>query len=382
MKTDLLFEGAGASWRFDYSDSMKSRAILTVSFLVLLVIVGLIWSRRGQNEKPLIKTPPSALDSVQKLSPHAQPTLDAEVSEKKAAKAASLDSIKASVRFKLQQWRETQTEDEASRDRLLTELLVLLTRDNAAELSRMLSTEELNSAFGLAAQWLWLEVDPKTASRWIAAQPEASEEQARLVAQQYLSDDKEMQAFCNELPDTAWREGFLSVASLEMAGSAPARAAELAKRMKPGPAQTNALETVVYDWATHDLKGAIDLVESVADPVLREKALMMTAKAIAVGDPDLGAQWLANSVKSEGMLKETGQSIVAIWAETSPADAAQWLSRVADPTVRVEAVNVLVRAWIKTDATSAQAWIQTLPERDQVLATLKADEEERKRVQE
>lgn len=360
---------------------MKSRAIPAVWFLIFLTLGVLFWLSNEKNEVPTVKAPPASnVSTTQKPLP---PTWDVAVaSEDKAAKTARLDFVKGSVRLKLQQWRETQTEDEASRVRLLAEMLALLTRDNAAELSRMLSTEELNSAFGLAAQKLWLEVDPEAASRWIAAQPEASEEQARLVAQQYLADDKEMKAFCNELPDTAWKEGFLSVASLEMAGSAPARAAELAKQMKPGPAQTNALETVVYDWATHDLKGALGLVESVADPVLREKALVMTAKAIAVGDPDLGAQWLATSVKSEGALKETAQSIVAIWAERSPADAALWLSRASDPTVRAEAVNGLVRAWIKTDATSAHAWIQTLPERDQVLATLKADEEERKRVQE
>jgi hypothetical protein len=293
-----------------------------------------------------------------------------------------IDDVKAMVRLKLKQWRESKTEDGEERARLLEVLLELLTKENAAEITRSLSAEELSSDFGLAAQQLWLEANPAEAARWIAIRPDASEEQARLVARQLLSDEAGLRMFCDELADTAWRQVFLSVASLEALEKDPVRAAVLAERMKAGPEHTNVLETVVYEWAGRDLKAAIALVGTIADPTLRERVMAVAAKAIAVGDPDLGAQWLASAVKSEGVLKETAQCVVAIWAEKNPAEAANWLSRATDVSVRADAVNVLVRAWLKSDPTAAHAWIKTLPEGDQVLASLREEQAERERGQE
>jgi hypothetical protein len=364
--------------------SLKPLRWAAVCLIILVAVV--LW--RSSRSNPASSTPAkevafTAVPRVvtQAVVPVANASQTALVQDREAP--IPLDDIKVMVRLKLKEWRETKTEDDEARKSLLEFLLGLLTRENAAEITRSLLVEELNSEFGLAAQKLWLEANPAEAARWIAAQPDATEEQARLVARQLLTDERGMSVFCDELADTAWRQAFLSVASLEaLGGKEPARAAALAQRMQPGPAQTNALETVVYDWAVHDLKGAMGLVGTITEPVLRERVMAVAAKAIALGDPDLGAQWLASAVKSEGVLKETAQCVVEIWAEKNPAEAAQWLSRATDVSVRADAVNALVRAWQKTDPAAALAWVKTLPEGDQVLASLKAEQAERERGQE
>jgi hypothetical protein len=360
------------------------RPALPISLLISAAVIGgAVFLFSARSSRPAKSSPDRTRINVRTTSTTRESvTLAEPVGDDREFKAVlTLRDIKRMVRQRLQQWQDTSTEDDGARLQLLESMAALLTKENAAELTRMLSPEELSSPFGLLALDRWLEASPADAARWMARQPNGTDEQARLVARRFLEDDAALRAYCDELTDTRWRQTFLGETSLLAVTKNPIQAASLAQRMKPGPEQTNVFETVVYDWATRDLQGAIGLVGTVADPTLRERALAMTAKAIAVGDPDLGAQWLSNAVKSEGVLKEAAQSIVEMWAEKSPAEAGQWLLRTADVKVRADAVNTLVHAWQKRDPAAAQAWIKTLPEGESVQAMLNAEQEEQARGQ-
>ncbi|MFT3867869.1 MAG: hypothetical protein QM715_05165 [Nibricoccus sp.] len=354
-----------------------------ISAVIVLALGVAYWFRTdGPKVRPQAEPPTErSTASIQKPDAKETPALIVERKDDETA-GIPLSDVKALIRLKLTQWGQTQTEDEAARERLLETMKALLTKENAAELTRMLSDDELSSPFGLLAFEQWLKVNPSEAANWMSSQPSATDLQARLVAQQLLSDEQTLNLYCNDLPDTGWKQTFLGEASLIAVAKSPPQAAALARQMKPGKEQTNALETIVYDWATRDLSGAIGLVGTIADPALREKTLVMTAKAIAMGDPDLGAQWLSNAVKTEGALKETAQSIVEIWSEKSPADAANWLSHSTDINLRSDAVDALARAWLKVDANAAQAWIRTLPEKERVEKMLKEEQAERERPKE
>ncbi|MFT3784391.1 MAG: hypothetical protein QM790_20465 [Nibricoccus sp.] len=351
---------------------------LSVAGLVVLLI-GLVWvTRKGEHDHSNREAQASgAIVSATpkespKLSPSAAPTAGTPF-------GLSLAETKELVRQKLALWNQTKTEDEAARQRLLEELEALVTQENAPELTKMLSEDELSAPFGLFAFGRWLEANPQDAAKWIAVQPGANDLHANRIAQRFLSDENGLRAYCAALPNIPWKQTFLSEASLLVVAKNPAYATEIAQQMNPGKEQTNALETVIYDWATRDISGAVGAVEKIADPALRERTLVMTAKAIAIGDPDLGAQWLSMAVKSEGALKEAATSIVEIWAEKSPTEAAAWLSRSAHVEQRAEAVNALVRAWAKVDPHATQAWIQSLPERERVEAMLREEQAERER---
>ncbi len=292
-----------------------------------------------------------------------------------AAPALSKAELRATVRAKLQQWFATKTGDTETQERLTEELLALLNDGNTAEVVRELSANEFNTPFATRALERWLALDASSAARWIGARPDAREEHAVLVARRLLDDPVALRAHCDQLPSGAWKESVLNYASLEMASKDPVRAIAVAQSMIPGDSRSSALETIAYDWFGRDLSAAAGWAKSVEDPVLRERLLAVGAKAIAIADPDLAAGWLVTAVKSENLRNETALGVVETWADQHPAEAAKWVARFSDAGPRKAAIDLVLNHWLKSDPASANAWLLSLPERDAVLARLKAERE-------
>ena len=293
------------------------------------------------------------------------------------ASLISLDEAKAAVRLKLRQWAERKTGDVDTENRLMEELLALLTDENAAELTQSLTSGQRGTPFGLAALERWLRVEPAKAARWMAAQSETAEPQALLVARALLKNPADVRAYCDGLVDGDWKQSVLKSASLELAGSDPAEAISLAWRLNTEAVRTDVLQTVTYDWITHEPRAALDWITRVNDPALREGLLAVGAKAIAATDPDLAAGWLVTAVKSEKILNDTALSVIESWAAQDPAKAAKWVALFPPQGPREAAINLVVDRWLQSDPNGANAWILTLPERDKVLARLKAEQDER-----
>jgi hypothetical protein len=291
----------------------------------------------------------------------------------------SFARTKAIVRIKMQQWAERKTGDEATESRLLNELLALLTDGNAAELTLSFSAEGQGTPFGLAALQRWLSVDPAKAARWIAAHANAIEPQALLVARELLKNPAGLREYCNELPDGDWKQGVLKSASLEISANDPTEAINLARQMKADSVQLDVLHTVVYDWLTRDPITALDWITKVSDPALREGLLATGSKAIAATDPELAAEWLATSLKSEKIQTDTALSVVEVWATQDPAKAAKWVSLFPAQGLREAAANIVADRWFKSDPNAATAWLLTLPERSVILARLESERIERQR---
>ena len=293
------------------------------------------------------------------------------------ASLLSLAEAKAAVRLKLRQWSERKTGDVETENRLMEELLALLMNDNAAELTQALTAGQRGTPFGLAALERWLSVEPSKAARWMAAQSETTEPQALLVARALLKNPADVRAYCDGLADGDWKQSVLKSASLELAGSDPAEAISLAWRLNTEAGRTDVLQTVTYDWITHEPRAALDWITRVNDPALREGLLAVGAKAIAATDPDLAAGWLVTAVKSEKILNDTALSVIESWAAQDPAKAAKWVALFPSQGLREAAINLVVDRWLQSDPNAANAWFLTLPERNKVLARLKAEQDER-----
>jgi hypothetical protein len=259
----------------------------------------------------------------------------------------------------------------------MAELLALLTDDNAAELAQALTAEQRGTPLGLAVLERWLRVEPAKAARWMAAQPETTDAEALLVARALLKNPAALRAYCDGLSDGDWKQSVLKSASLELAESDPVGAINLAWRLNAESVRTNVLQTVTTDWITHEPRAALDWIIRVNDGALREGLLAAGAKAIAATDPDLAAGWLVSAVKSEKIPHETALSVIESWATQDPAKAAKWVALFPPHAPREAAVNLVVDRWLQFDPNSANAWLLTLPERDKVLARLKAEQDER-----
>lgn len=288
-------------------------------------------------------------------------------------------ALHAVVHSKLRQLLDAKTGDSDTQDQLMKELVVMLTDENAADIIRSLKSEELLTPFGTAALDRWLSVDLPGAANWIAARSDATEEQAMVVARKMLNDSAALHAYCDQLPEGQWRENILSSAGLDILARDPAEAIKLAQQMTAGAAQTNLLQTVAYDWTHRDPDAALAWILKVTDPTLREGLFAVGAKAIAVTDPDLAAGWLVTAVKSEGVSNETALCIVETWVAQDPAKAAGWVALFPANGPREAAMEIVSRRWLQSDPGAATAWIRELPEREKVLAKLKAEQEERDR---
>mgnify|MGYP001552377065 CR=1 FL=1 len=355
--------------------------------LVAVMAVGVVLFWKNERPRETIFPDQSALPSPDLTKRDAKPADQSRTSAEagpfaRRADDSSLISLadaKAAVRLKLRQWAERKTGDVETESRLMEELLALLTNDNAAELAQALTAEQRGTPFGLAALERWLSIEPAKAARWMAAQSETTEAQALLVARALLKNPAAVRAYCDEFPDGDWKQSVLKSASLELAESDPAGAINLARRLNAEAVRTDVLQTVTYDWITHEPRAALDWITQINDAALREGLLAVGAKAIAATDPDLAAGWLVTAVKSEKILNETALSVIESWAAQDPAKAAKWVALFPPQGSRESALNLVVDRWLQSDPNAVNSWLLTLPERDQVLARLKAEAVERQR---
>ena len=367
----------------------KSRHWLWLGLAAVMVIGVVLFWKRAEPRKTIRadQSAPPAADLPgrdARSADHSLARAEAAPSARRVDDSSqiSLADAKAAVRLKLREWAERKTGDVDTENRLMEEMLALLTNDNAADLTQVLTAEQRGTPFGLAALERWLRVEPAKAARWMAAQSETTEPQALLVARALLKNTAAVRAYCDEISDGDWKQSVLKNASLELAESDPAGAISLARRLNAEAVRTEVLQTVTYDWITHEPRAALDWIAQINDAALREGLLAVGAKAIAATDPDLAAGWLVTAVKSEKILNETALSIIESWAAQDPAKAAKWVALFPLQGPREAAVNLVVDRWLQSDPNAANAWLLTLPERDKVLARLKAAQDEQQRLAE
>lgn len=353
--------------------------------LVVLTLAYLFWSRdQSANQRDAAAAPPSAPatpPSSQRLAGSGSNVTPPHPPREYVLEATppSREETLAAVHAKVAQWLHTKTGDTEAQEALTNELVALLTDANTADIIHALSPDEFNTPFGAKALERWLKIDANAAAHWIADRPDATEEHALIVARQLKEDPAALNVYSASLSAGTWKENVLNYAALETVPQDPAAAVTLAQQMAPGDARMNAFETIAYDWFGRDLAAATAWAKNVEDPILRERLYAVGAKAIAVNDPDLAAGWLVTAVKTDGVLNETALGVVETWADQHPAEAANWVARFSEAGPRKTAIDLLLRHWLQSDPAAANAWIQTLPERDSVLEKLKADQAERDR---
>jgi hypothetical protein len=239
-------------------------------------------------------------------------------------------------------------------------MLALVTDENVTAIIQSLTPEELNTPFGTGALHHWMQVDPVSASNWLAARPDTTQNETLAVAGGWVGNPDGLSQYLAQLPDTAWKQTFLQDAGSEMAAKDPLAAIQLAQQMNPGDTRTNLLRSVVSGWVGTDPAAAIDWVGSVPDPSLREQLVASVVQSYALADPAQAADWLVQEVKSEAVLNDAALNILGTWVASDPAAAADWASRFPEGNLKAAAVTIVSSHWRQTDPAAAMAWIQNL----------------------
>jgi hypothetical protein len=340
------------------------RVFLKLVFVGMVVLL-LVWlGQRRLASLPVAVTalpPTPVIESPAFASPPPSPVAPPVAAVPPPILPAPFATTLARIHQQLHRWLAAQknaAEDDEAQSML--ELQSLLTDENAAAIVQSLSADERDTPFGLEGIRHWMHADPVQASNWIAARPDATQNQTGAVAQGWTADPVGLQNYAALLPDTPWKQSFLSEAIAQFSARDPAVAVQLAQQMTPGNDQTSRLQSVACNWVASDPNAALDWISGVTDPSLREKLVASAAQSYALTDPALAAAWLASMVKSDALLQNAALNIAQTWVAKDPAAAASWASQFPEGNTKTAAQNLIVNYWQQTDPAAASAWLQNL----------------------
>jgi hypothetical protein len=180
------------------------------------------------------------------------------------------------------------------------------------------------------------------------------------VADAWIGNHAGLQECLDQLPDTEWKQEFLSDLGSEMSVTDPRAAIQVAQQMNPGHAQTCSLQVVVCNWADSDPNAALAWVANVKDPSLREPLIAAAVQSYALTDPAQAATWLVSEVKSPQIVDDAALNILKTWVVQDPAQAAGWVAQFPEGHTKAAAVQIVSQYWQQTDHAAAAAWIQNL----------------------
>ena len=323
------------------------------------LLVWLLSGTAAERVKPALAQPawsPPISEAMPRVGSPANIRKDVTLSPSQAVEKAI-----ALIHVNLGKWLEAKRNGkEEDADQLLEEAQSLLTDENAAWVIHSLSPEELQTRFGMAAIRHWMNADPLVASNWIASRPDTTEDETLAVVQGWQSNQANLGAYIDQLPDTAWKQSFLKQSSSELAATDPVSAIKLAERMDPGKDQLDLINSLVAEWINVDPTKASTWIESIDDPALKEPIIASAARSYALTNPALAASWLGSPVKSEGVLKDAALSIAQNWVTQDPVAAANWVSQFSEGDLKTAAVDIVSKYWLQKDPDAANAWIRNL----------------------
>ena len=288
----------------------------------LLVFAGIGWLTATQRAR----MPFDVSSSRPSLSPTTSPVQPVENGSVLSAVETPEPQFKL-IHELLGQQRQLGPADRETEDELRRTLLSLLTNENAAKIVQSLSTDALNSEFGLAALARWAATDSLAAMLWLAHQPAQSAEQTWTIAQAITKDPVVLEVLSERLPAGLWRETLLANTSRASLPDNPVGALSLAQRLQPGPARTQALLTIADEWTLRDPAAAARWIASEPDLQLRDELISTASAAQASTDP-LGALSWTFGISSAGPFERSISKITAMWADYEPERAKRFATLV------------------------------------------------------
>ena len=145
---------------------MKRGILIAGSLSVVLITALLLRNPHPQRNESLAATTPDIPFTGSSSGEGVRNQASTSVGAGRLRKLIHKDLL-AQIHDKLSAWKAES--DREARDRLMLELLAMLTDENAAEIAQSLSPEDLAERFGVAALDHWLNLNPEAAATWLAS---------------------------------------------------------------------------------------------------------------------------------------------------------------------------------------------------------------------
>jgi hypothetical protein len=230
--------------------------------------------------------------------------------------------------------------------------LLLQTNSDVAELSELLARR-------------WAELDPVAAGEWASAIAEDNSIGRSLIEQVAVAwAEKDLSGAIDWIQTLAPAENKTAASiavSYEVARTDPLAALELAGTLPSGSRRDDLLVHAVSQWAGSDADTAMMWAAKVPDQALRERLISAIAVASAEQNPSAAATLLVQNIDPGAILDRAAVAIVQRWAQQSPQDAADWVTRFPDSAARQTAINDLFSIWNLSNVESARGRAAALP---------------------
>lgn len=176
--------------------------------------------------------------------------------------------------------------------------------------------------------------------------------------------DRDALEWANGLPDGPERDAFIAGACTMLPMMDPEEAIQKALLMSPGKAQTGIFKQAALWWVNRDAESAAAWCAALPAGPARTATLAAISGSWGGRDPVAAGQWL-QSLRADDAGAQAAEAYIAAAAARRPDLAAQWVGSIPDETKRNEQVEIVARAWLRTDPAAAQAWLQqtSLPDK-------------------
>jgi hypothetical protein len=212
----------------------------------------------------------------------------------------------------------------------------------------------------------WSEEDPGGALAFAAALPnsERSLNYVHHLAHEWAERDRNAAiAWGSAQDDVAVRARALRGAVEAWASEDPFAAGEFAMGIDNAFERRELLEMVGHRWADRNRTEATNWAANL-DGEHRSTALRAVLNQIGEAQPGDAAMFYdtLSIILPDRDLRDAAGDVAARWAESAPADAAEWaLGLPEEHRVQRRAVHEVVQHWLHLDSIAASEWVGTLP---------------------
>ena len=154
------------------------------------------------------------------------------------------------------------------------------------------------------------------------------------------------------------------------AGNDPAEASRYVGNVEDSWKRREWIRSVARGWARRsDPAAALTWAKSLSSGRERAEAIHSIAGAVADVNPP-GAAPFVDELPADHMRRDFVEHLARTWAEQDLSGALKWAESLGG-TLRSEAIEALLPAWVREDAASAAAYVELLPASERHLHSLK-----------
>jgi len=155
----------------------------------------------------------------------------------------------------------------------------------------------------------------------------------------------------NDFKRTAYKKALRQVANRDPVAGARWYAAQ-----KDEPWAVRSLPVIAGEWAEKDPAEALEWLLGQPEGRERQVALQRWITRFATNDPEAAMAWMEQA-EATGPLAEMPERLVGALLPDHPAEAATFVARIGDESIRRQAVHEVVRVWRQTDPEAAMRWL-------------------------